>query len=350
MPYMTDVYGNPSSVHEEGRRAKQAIEKARIQVAEAIHVNPAFVYFTSGATESNNMFFKKALMRIVTTKTEHPSIIRTAEHCGMRYGICWINVDRNGKIDAQQFRNAIKITDDVFFSGANNETGTIQDLESIYMPRFAPTYHFDMTQAVGHIPVCFDKLSKFGTSNIISFSAHKFGGPKGVGVCIDAGDSSGLMYGGDQELGHRPGTENVAGIVGLGKAIELATRDMEQNTEYVRRLSKKLVTGILSDIESSWLNGPDVGPDRLPGNVNISFAGCYGTAIVLALDEAGVACSSGSACSSGNGKPSHVLMAMYNDEPRANASVRFTLNEDNTEEEVDYVLKILPEIIRRLRE
>lgn len=367
MPYLTDRYGNPSSIHEEGRRARQAIDKAREQVKKALGARPEdYVYFTSGATEANNIVLNTCFDNyFLFTGTEHPSVLNYPRAYSVYGQDCVDTVD--GIIDPvrlamrlDKIRNE-KLDEEIFdgflfsFPLANNETGTLQNmsvldnvLDKSELKRIR--LHVDATQAVGHIPI---RLNEWKSRYYATFSAHKFGGPKGVGAIVTPlklSDVDSVLSGGHQEDGVRPGTENVAGIVGLGKAIELAVQNLDEKKAYVSSLSRKLCDGILSDIESAWLNGPPVGMYRLPGNVNISFAGCRGEAIVLALDEAGVAVSSGSACSSGSGEPSPVLMQMYNDKARANASVRFSLDENNTMEEVDYVLSILPGIVERVRD
>ena len=358
MPYLTDRYGNPSSIHEEGRRARQAIDKARDQVRLALGARPDdHVYFTSGATEANNIVLNAGFdEHILLTGTEHPSVLNYP-HGGNFIDKHYVETV-DGIIDTARLTQTLnQFFGDVMFSFplANNETGALQSMKALYNAANKSScarisFHVDATQAVGHIPLQLDTWDK---RFYVTFSAHKFGGPKGVGAIITpltVSDADSVLSGGHQEEGVRPGTENVAGIVGLGKAIELATQNLDEKKAYVSSLSRKLCEGILSDIESAWLNGPPIGMRRLPGNVNISFAGCRGEAIVLALDEAGVAVSSGSACSSGSGEPSPVLMRMYNDKARANASVRFSLDENNTMEEVDYVLSVLPGIVERVRD
>lgn len=360
MPYLTDRYGNPSSVHEEGRRARQAIDRARETVLKAFGLkgkDPSCVIFTSGATESNNLAINTFGWDFIASPlTEHSSVIKSAESMGFHY---WLKVDRAGKIELDANKKAIMCAKLIEMALANNETGTIQDTTALmdFLEKnngAGKMIMLDATQAIGHCPQATEFFSgRFNGSRLLTFSAHKFGGPKGIGAIVSdrpLRELKPLVLGGQQEFGVRAGTENVAAIVGLGKAVELAMTDMEHKAEYTRWLAKKLATGILSDIESTWLNGPEIGSERLPGNVNISFAGCRGDAIVLSLDEAGVAVSSGSACHSGEHTPSHVLMEMYHDEPRALSSVRFSLNEENTEEEVDYVLSVLPKIVGDLRQ
>ena len=256
--------------------------------------------------------------------------------------------NRDGELDVAKLSEEIRQNNSfgwsttLAISYANGEVGVIQPAEQIVAQDMP--IHWDITQAIGSIPIDTVKLRPYS----MAFGAHKCGGPKGIGVLYRSKSVKPMIFGGGQENGFRAGTENVPAIVGMAKAIELAVNGIEKRTEHVRKLSAKLAAGILTDIGETYLNGPDFGPRRLPGNVNISFSGCSGAGLVLALDKAGIACSSGSACASG--EQSKILMAMYNDEDRANSSVRFTLCEDNTEEEVDKVLSVLPEIVKKERE
>lgn len=345
MPYFQEHYGNPSSLHAEGQAARRAVERSRETIAKALGCNPDNLTFTSGATEANNLFYANVFNYniVYTIEGDHPSIVRPLN----RHQI--IPCLSDGEMDINAFKEEVDfakryglLSQEVLaISYANGEVGVIQPAEQILA--LGVPVHWDVTQAIGSIPVSVKKLMPFS----MAFGAHKFGGPKGVGVLYHAKPIQPAIFGGGQERGIRSGTENVPGIVGMAKAVELATKGLEKRTEYVRKLAAKLAAGILTDISGSFLNGPGFGPKRLPGNVNVSFKGCNGAELVFALDKAGIACSSGSACAAG--ASSKMLAAMYDDEERAESSIRFTLNEDNTEEEVDHVLKVLPNIVKKER-
>lgn len=357
LPYFMQYYGNASSVYNIARESKKALEKARQQVAEALNADAEEIYFTAGGSESDNFALKgvaeamqKKGKHIITTQIEHHAILHTCEYFQQRgFEITYLPVDEYGKIRLEDLKKAIRedtILISVMF--ANNEIGTIQPIKQIgeIAKEKGIYFHTDAVQAVGHIKIDVKEMN----IDLLSLSGHKLCAPKGVGaIYIKKGVTiQPFVHGGAQEKKRRAGTENIAGIVGLGKAIELADKEIEENTKKLVYLRDKLINGILENIPYSKLNGHPI--DRLPGNCNISFDFIEGEAMLLLLDSKGIAASSGSACTSGSLDPSHVLLAIGLPHEKAHGSLRMTLEHYNTEQEVDTVLKELPMIVSKLRD
>jgi cysteine desulfurase len=356
-PYLTSFYGNPSSIYTLGRDSKKAIEAAREQVAKAISASAAEIYFTSGGTESDNWAVRGAAYaysgkgkHIITSRIEHHAVLHTCKQLEREgFEVTYIPVDAHGTLDLEQLKKAIR-QDTILISImlANNEVGTLQPTSEIGEIAKAAgiCFHTDAVQAVGSIPVDVDQLNV----DLLSLSGHKFYGPKGVGALyIRKGTKlRNLIDGGAQEKNKRPGTENVPSIVGLGKAIELAVQDLDSSQKNVTILRDQAVAQILKEIPYSKLNGHPT--NRLPGSANFSFDFVEGESILLMLDKRGIAASSGSACASGSLDPSHVLIAMGIPHESAHGSVRFSFGKDNTSQELETLLKVLPEIVSRLRE
>ena len=357
LPYFREYYGNASSIYSIAKESKKALEAARAKVAAAIGATPDEIYFTAGGSESDNMVLrgvvnasKKEKKHIITTKIEHHAILHTAEFLETKgVDVTYLNVDEFGKISLEELENAIRpetVLISVMF--ANNEIGTIQPIAEIgeIAKKHGVLFHTDAVQAVGHVPIDVEKLQV----DLLSMSGHKLGAPKGIGaIYIRKGTRiSPLIFGGAQEKKLRAGTENIAGIVGLGKAAELAVAEMEETTKKLIALRDKLIHGILESIPDSRLNGHPT--DRLPGNCNISFSYIEGESLLLLLDALGIAASSGSACTSGSLDPSHVLMAIGLPHEIAHGSLRLTIDRENTEEQVDFILEKLPGLVQRLRD
>ena len=357
LPYFMQYYGNASSVYNIARESKKALEKARQQVAKALNADAEEIYFTAGGSESDNFALKgvaEAMQEkgkhIITTQIEHHAILHTCEYLQQRgFEITYLPVDEYGKIRLEDLKKAIRedtILISVMF--ANNEIGTIQPIKQIgeIAKEKGIYFHTDAVQAVGHIKIDVKEMN----IDLLSLSGHKLCAPKGVGaIYIKKGVTiQPFVHGGAQEKKRRAGTENIAGIVGLGKAIELADKEIEENTKKLVYLRDKLINGILENIPYSKLNGHPI--DRLPGNCNISFDFIEGEAMLLLLDSKGIAASSGSACTSGSLDPSHVLLAIGLPHEKAHGSLRMTLEHYNTEQEVDTVLKELPMIVSKLRD
>lgn len=357
LPYFREYYGNASSIYSIAKESKKALEAARAKVAAAIGATPDEIYFTAGGSESDNMALrgvvnasKKEKKHIITTKIEHHAILHTAEFLETKgVDVTYLNVDEFGKISLEELENAIcpeTVLISVMF--ANNEIGTIQPIAEIgeIVKKHGVLFHTDAVQAVGHVPIDVEKLQV----DLLSMSGHKLGAPKGIGaIYIRKGTRiSPLIFGGAQEKKLRAGTENIAGIVGLGKAAELAVAEMEETTKKLIALRDKLIHGILESIPDSRLNGHPT--DRLPGNCNISFSYIEGESLLLLLDALGIAASSGSACTSGSLDPSHVLMAIGLPHEIAHGSLRLTIDRENTEEQVDFILEKLPGLVQRLRD
>jgi len=354
--YMTDIYGNPSSVHAFGRMARKGVEEARESVAALIGASPGEIIFTSGGTEADNLAIKGIAeslshkgKHIVTSKVEHHAVLHTCEYLEKKgFSVTYLPVDKYGSVSASDVEAALR--DDTILVSvmmANNEVGTIQPIAEIVQAAKSRgvLVHTDAVQAVGAIRIDVEELGV----DLLSLSGHKIYGPKGVGALYVRKGVKILpvAHGGGHERGKRAGTENVPGIVGLGKAAELAKEEMDSSSERIKHLRDKLIEGILSRIEHSRLNGHPT--NRLPNNVNVSIEYVEGEAMLLSLDQQGVAASSGSACTSGSLEPSHVLMAMGLSHEVAHGSLRMTLGRQNTEEDVDYVLSVLPPIVERLR-
>ena len=356
MPYMTTIYGNPSSIHMAGRKSKSAIEKARDQVAKALNTSASEIYFTSGGTESDNMAIRglaRALKdkgnHIISSKIEHPAVLNTLEELKSEgYEITLLDVDKNGFVNLEQLENAItNKTILITIMYANNEIGTIEPIGEIceIAKRHNVLFHTDAVQAVGHINI---DLQKLGV-DVLSLSAHKFYGPKGVGALyLKKGTPfSKITFGGHQERDRRPGTENTAGIVGLGKAIELATVSLNQNKAQIEALRDYFISQITSKLTGVLING-DL-KKRISNNINISFENVDGETLLQNLDLIGICVSSGSACSSGSLAPSHVLLALGIDKATAKSSIRVSLNKYNTKEELNFTIDAIVKIVNNLR-
>ena len=356
MPYLTDIYGNASSPHSFGQTARIGVEHAREQVARAINVDPSEIVFTGCGTESDNTVlfgvaerYAKKGDHIITTNVEHHAILHSCaalEKKGIK--VTYLPVDKDGLVTPEQVRDAITdktILVSVMF--ANNEVGTIMPIPEIaaVCHEKGVLFHTDAVQAAGHIPI---DVKAMGI-DMLSISGHKFHGPKGVGVLYERKGIRLPSYiiGGEQEKGRRAGTENVAGIVGLGEALELAVTNMGETSARMTRMRDRLIEGIESTIPEVKLNGHRT--KRLPNNVNFSIKYIEGESILLMLDMAGIAASSGSACTSGSLDPSHVLLALGLTHEVAHGSVRMTLGDDTTDEDIDYVLETLPKVAHRLR-
>lgn len=356
MPYLTEIYGNASSPHSMGQQARRGVEEAREKTARALNAEPNEIVFTGCGTESDDTVLFGVAERyankgdhIITTNVEHHAILHTCaalEKKGIK--VTYLPVDENGLVTPEQVANAITertILTSVMF--ANNEVGTIMPIPEIakICHDRGVLFHTDAVQAVGHIPV---DVKGMGI-DMLSLSAHKFHGPKGVGVLYERKGIRLPSYiiGGEQEKGRRAGTENVAGIVGLGYAIERAVTNLDENAARMTKLRDKLIAGIPERIPYVKLNGHPT--KRLPNNVNYSIKFIEGESILLMLDMNGIAASSGSACTSGSLDPSHVLLALGLDHETAHGSVRMTLGDDTTEEDIDYVLDVLPVITEKLR-
>lgn len=357
LPYFTKAYGNPSSVHSFGREARRALDKARKRTAEALKADPVEIYFTSGGSEADNWAIKGVALanknkgdHIITTSIEHPAVLDTCRYLEKEgFKVTYLPVDQYGMVSVKDVEKAI--TDKTILISvmmANNEIGTIQPIKEIgqIAKEHKVYFHTDAVQAIGSIPIDVNHLNV----DLLSLSAHKFYGPNGVGALyIRKGVKIGpYIHGGAQERNKRAGTENLAGIIGLGKAIELAVENMEKNNKKLIGMRDRLIKEIMSKVEYTRLNGhPE---KRLPGNVNLSFEFIEGEALLLSLDLKGIAGSSGSACTSGSLDPSHVLLAIGLSHEIAHGSLRLTLGDDNTDQEIDYVIEVLPEIVNRLRE
>ena len=358
LPYFTENYGNPSSIYKISQKTKKAVETAREQVAKAINAPAANeVYFTAGGSESDNWALKGIAdsygdkgKHIITTAIEHHAILHTCEYLETKgYEVTYLPVDEYGLVSAEQVKAAIRpdtILVSVMF--ANNEIGTIEPIAEIgaVCREAGVLFHTDAVQAVAHVPIDVQAMN----IDMLSMSGHKFYGPKGIGAMyIRKGIKiPSFIHGGAQERKRRAGTENVPGIVGIGKAIELAAAELDTEMPRLIALRTKLINGILEKVPYARLNGhPD---KRLPGNVNISFEFIEGESILLLLDMNDICASSGSACTSGSLDPSHVLLAIGLPHEKAHGSLRLTMGHFTTEEEVDFVLEKLPPIIERLRE
>ncbi len=353
MPYLTTEYGNPSSIYALGRNSGFAIEEARAKVAKAIGAKPGEIFFTSCGSESDNWAIKGTLARlapkgkrhVVTSVFEHHALLHTVQNCGYDYTL--VEVDEQGLIDPQKVKAAIREdTAIVSIMFANNEIGTIQPIAEIgkICHEAGVIFHTDAVQAIGNVEIDVNEMN----IDMLSLSGHKIHAPKGVGAlfCRRSMIPKNLIDGGGQEGAHRAGTENVAGIVALGRAIELATADIPKKVARVSKLRDKLIGNILK-IEHTRLNGDPV--QRLCGNVNISFEGVEGESLLLSLDNEGICASSGSACTSGSLDPSHVLLSIGLTHEVAHGSLRLSISEDTSGEDIDYILEKIPPVISRLR-
>ena len=355
MPYFTQKFGNPSGFYSLSRETAIAVDKARLQVANGINADRSEIYFTGGGSEADNWAVKGVALanrnkgnHIITTKIEHHAILHTCQYLEKHgFEVTYLDVDEEGFINLEQLKNAITdktIIVSVMF--ANNEIGTIQDIKEIgrICKEKGVYFHTDAVQAVGHVEIDVKDMN----IDLLSMAGHKIYGPKGIGALyIRKGDKiDNLIHGGGQERARWAGTENVASIVGLGKAVELATNNIQEKAEKALVLRNYLIEELFK-IPYTRLNGPI--NHRLPGNVNISFEFIEGESILLSLDFEGICASSGSACTSGSLDPSHVLLAIGLPHEKAHGSLRLTLGDETTKEEIDYTLSKIPPIIERLR-
>jgi len=356
LPYFSNAFGNPSSLHSYGQETRRAVEEARAKVAKLIGAQGEEVVFTSGGTEANNLALKGVALanehkgnHIITSVAEHHAVLEVCKFLEKRgFRVTYVPVDKYGLVDPNDVRKAItNKTILISVMHANNEVGTIQPAAEIgRIAREAGVYfHTDAVQTVGHIPVNVDELQV----DLLSISGHKCYGPKGIGALyIRKGTRLvSLIHGGGHEAGRRAGTENVPGIVGLGKAAELAGQEMDKEMKRQTYLRDKLIKGLQEKVDHLRLNGHPT--RRLPNNVNISVDFVEGESMLLNLDLEGICASTGSACSSGSREPSHVLLALGLPPEQAHGSLRLTLGRDNTQADIDRVLEVLPGIIARLR-
>lgn len=356
LPYFTEYYGNPSAIYTFGEEGRRAVDKARRTVAELIHAKPEEIYFTGGGSESDNWALKATAeayaskgKHIITSAIEHHAVLHTCAYLEKKgYEITYINVDENGKIKLDELKAAIR-PDTILISvmTANNEIGVIQPVAEIgkIAHEHGVLFHTDAVQAFGHIPLDVEEMH----IDMLSASGHKINGPKGIGAMyIRKGVKIlSFIHGGAQERKRRAGTHNVPGIVGLGKAAELAKNNMAERSAGETELREYLIDRVLKEIPYTRLNGDRT--DRLPNNVNFCFRFIEGESLLILLDQAGICGSSGSACTSGSLDPSHVLLAIGLPHEIAHGSLRLTLSEKNTREEIDYTVEELKKIIERLR-
>ncbi len=356
LPYFTEYYGNPSSIYKFSSNSKEAITKARKIIGDSLNTDASNIYFTAGGSESDNWALKATAeayagkgKHIITSKIEHHAILHTAEYLEKRgFEITYIDVDENGIIKMDELKKAIRpdtILISVMF--ANNEIGSIQPIKEIgeLAHEKGILFHTDAVQAYGQLPIDVEDMH----IDMLSASGHKLNGPKGIGfLYIRKGVKiRSFVHGGAQERSRRAGTENVPGIVGLGKAVEIAVATMDDRIKYETELRDYLIDRLLAEIPYARLNGHR--EKRLPNNVNISFQFIEGESLLIMLDMAGICGSSGSACTSGSLDPSHVLLAIGLPHEIAHGSLRMTLGEENTKEDMDYVIDNLKRIVERLR-
>ena len=357
LPYFTECYGNASSIYSIGTKSKEAITKSRETIAATLGAKPEEIYFTAGGSESDNWALKATAeayeskgKHIITSKIEHHAILHTCEYLEKRgYEVTYIDVDENGTVKLDQLEKAIRpdtILISVMF--ANNEIGTIQPIEEIgaIAKEHGILFHTDAVQAYCQVPIDVDKMH----IDMLSISGHKINGPKGIGfLYIRKGVKiRSFIHGGAQERKRRAGTENVPSIVGLGKAVEMAVADMEERTSKEIELRDRMIDAIYKRIPYARLNGDRT--RRLPNNVNFSFQFVEGESMLIMLDMAHICASSGSACTSGSLDPSHVLLAIGLPHEIAHGSLRLTIDRENTEEQVDFILEKLPGLVQRLRD
>ncbi len=356
LPYFEEIYGNPSSLHTPGQKAKEALEAARADVAACLGADPREIYFTSGGSEADNQAIlsaaklgaRKGKKHIISTAFEHHAVLHTLEKLEKEgYSVTYLDVTHNHNVDAQQVKDALREdTCLVTTMYANNEIGSILPIREIgaICREAGVLFHVDAVQAVGHIPV----HVKDDNIDLLSLSGHKFHGPKGVGALYARRGIllTNLIEGGAQERGKRAGTENIPAICGMAAALKDACAHMEENAAKVTALRDRLIEG-LSKIPHSALNGDPV--HRLPGNVSFCFEGIEGESLLLMLDFKGISASSGSACTSGSLDPSHVLLAIGRVHDVAHGSLRLSLSEYNTQEEIDYILEQVPQVVEYLR-
>ena len=356
-PFFNELFGNPSSLHWAGRAARVDFEKAREQIADMIHAKTEEIVITSCGTESDNHAIKGMAYakrdkgnHIITTTIEHPGVLNTCRYLESKgYEVTYLPVDGYGQIQPEDVKRAIR-KDTILISimYANNETGTLLPIKEVgeIAKDSEIIFHSDMIQAIGKIKIDIKSLNV----DLASFSGHKVYAPKGVGALYmrESLDIDNLIHGGHQEAGRRAGTENVIGITAFGKACELVKKEMEDENSKIESLRKKLLDGILEKVGHVRLNGhPE---HRLPNTLNLSFEYVEAESLLIALDLNGIAVSSGSACASGSTEPSHVLLAMGIPPEACQSAIRFSLGRGNTEEDVDYTLSVIPDIVNRLRE
>ena len=361
LPYFTDYYGNPSSLHSLGEEAYNALEKARERVADILNAKGENIVFTGGGTEADNLAIKGIAYRnkekrgsngynIITTSIEHPAVLETCRYLERQgFRVKYLPVDEYGLVKPNELEKSIsKDTFLITIMFANNEIGTIEPIKEIgkIAEENNIVFHTDAVQAVGKVAIDVKKLN----IDMLSISAHKIYGPKGVGALFvrEGIKLEPVIHGGGHERGLRSGTENVPGVVGLGKACELSKNRFQKDTQYMKDLRDKLIKGVLNGIEKSFLNGHP--QQRLVNNAHFRFTAIEGESLLMGLDEKGIAASTGSACSSKKLQPSHVLLAIGLDPVEAHGSLRLTLGRENTEEEIDYVIEVLPKVVDRLRE
>lgn len=357
LPYFSELYGNPSSVYQFSQKSKEAIAASRETIAGALGAKPEEIYFTAGGTEADNWAIKAAAEayrakgnHIITSKIEHHAVLHTCQWLEKQgYEVTYLDVDESGIVKLDQLKKAVRpetILISIMF--ANNEIGTIQPVKEIgqIAREHGILFHTDAVQAFGQIPIQVDELG----IDMLSSSGHKLNGPKGIGfLYIRKGVKiRSFIHGGAQERKRRAGTENVPGIVGYGAAVERAVRTMEERTAMERKLRDHLIDRVLHEVPYTRLNGHRT--RRLPNNANFSFQFVEGESLLIMLDMEGICGSSGSACTSGSLDPSHVLLAIGLPHEKAHGSLRLTLDTDNTEEEIDFILEKLPQIVARLRE
>ena len=354
LPYFSIEYGNPSSLYSIGRRAKRALEEARRKIANIINCKPNEIYFTSCGTESDNLAIKGIAYankekgkHIITSKIEHPAVLNTCKELEEQgYKVTYLDVDQNGIVNVEQLKASIK-TDTILITimFANNEIGTIQPIEKIgkIAKENNIIFHTDAVQAMGNLKIDVKKLN----INALSMSAHKFYAPKGIGALYVGEDVNfkQIQNGGHQEKNKRAGTENLAEIVGMSKALELIYKNFENHNNKIKELRDYYIEKIQSNIVDSKLNGDRI--NRLPGNANMSFKNINSEELLFELDEKGICASAGSACSSGSTSPSHVLTAIGLPPEWANGTLRVTIGMNNTKEEVDYLINALVEIVNK---
>ena len=367
-PFFEDVFGNPASIHCYGREAMKHVEEARSNLANCINASENEIVFTSGGTESDNLAIlgiarslKHKGKHIITSKIEHPAVLEACKQLEKEgYNVTYLPVSRDGVVNVDRLNETIrKETILVSIMHVNNETGSIQPIEEIgkVCRDNDVLFHTDAVQSFGKLNIDVKRMN----IDLLSASAHKFHGPKGIGMLYvrDGLYLHPIMYGGHHEMGLRPGTLNVPGILGMMKAAEIAYKELDKTHAHIKRLSKKVVDGILGSIPESYLNSPsptdvDEGRDNrytrwYPGVVNIRFSFIEGESLMLLLDKEGIACSTGSACASGSLEPSHVLLAMGLRPEQAHGSLRFSMSRFTSIDEIDYLLEKLPACVERLR-
>ena len=356
-PYFLEQYGNPSSIYSLGREAKRALEKARKRVSDLINCKPKEIYFTSCGSESDNTAIKGIANKnkdkgkhIITSKIEHPAVLHTCQALEKDgFKVTYLNVDKYGFINLEELENSIK-KDTILISimFANNEIGTIEQIEEIskIAKNHNIIFHTDAVQACGNIDIDVEKLG----IDMLSLSGHKLNAPKGVGALYvkEGIEFQKFMDGGHQEKNKRGGTENVAEIVGLGKASELAKNNLKQHQEHLKNLRDYYIKNIEERLPDAKLNGPR--GNRLPGNANFSFPGINGEELLIHLDERGICASAGSACTTGTTNPSHVLVAIGLDKNLSKGALRVSFGDENTLEDVDFLVDSLVEIINKMKE